>query len=77
MSMALIDQLPALPVLLPAATAVLLLLVGDHGGGEHNLNRQLLSGRIAIGSALRGRVMAIQLVLEASYGLCFQDFSSA
>ena len=68
MSMALIDQLPALPVLLPAATAVLLLLVGDHGGGQHNLQRQLLSGRIAIGSALLGLVLAIQLFLQASDG---------
>ena len=66
--MALIDQLPALPVLLPAATAVLLLLVGDHGGGQHNLQRQLLSGRIAIGSALLGLVLAIQLFLQASDG---------
>jgi multicomponent K+:H+ antiporter subunit D len=67
-SMALIDQLPALPVLLPAATAVTLLLVGDHGGGPHNLQRQRLSGRIAIGSALLGLMMAIQLFLQASDG---------
>jgi multicomponent K+:H+ antiporter subunit D len=68
-SMSLIDQLPVLPVLLPAATAVLLLLIGDHGGGEHNLRRQTLSGRVAIGSALLGLIIAIQLFLQAGDGM--------
>ena len=68
MSMGLIDQLPAAPVLLPAATAVLLLLIGDHDGSEHNLSRQTLSARIAIGSALLGLIIAIQLMLQAADG---------
>jgi len=68
MTMGLMDHLPVLPVLLPAATAIALLLIGDHGGSEHNLRRLALSSRIAIGSALLGLVIAAQLALQAADG---------
>ena len=68
MTMGLLDHLPVLAVLLPAATAILLLLVGDHGDADHNLRKLVLSSRIAIVSALIGLVIAIQLTLQAADG---------
>jgi multicomponent K+:H+ antiporter subunit D len=67
-TMGLLDQLPVLPVLLPSATAIVLLLLGDHGGGEHNLRKLVWSSRISILSALTGLVIAIQLTLQAADG---------
>ena len=46
--MGLLDHLPVLPVLLPSFTAIVLLLIGDHGGSEHNLRKLVWSSRIAI-----------------------------
>jgi len=66
--MGLLDHLPAMPVLLPSLTAIVLLLVGDHGGSEHNTRRLLLSSRISIISALIGLVIAIELIVRASGG---------
>ena len=66
--MGLLDQLPVMPVLLPSLTAIVLLLIGDHGGGEHNLRKLVLSSHISIVSALIGLVIAIQLMVQASDG---------
>jgi len=66
--MGLLDQLPVMPVLLPSLTAILLLLIGDHGGGEHNLRKLVLSSHISIVSALIGLVIAIQLMVQAADG---------
>jgi multicomponent K+:H+ antiporter subunit D len=66
--MGLLDHLPAMPVLLPSLTAIVLLLVGDHGGSEHTTRRLVLSGRISIISALIGLVIAIELIVRASGG---------
>ncbi len=65
------EHLPILPVLLPAATAVLLLLVGDHGGdahGGHGHRRLLWARRIALASVLLGLVIAARLTAEAASG---------
>jgi len=66
------QHLPALPVLLPALTAVLLLLVGDHGGDAHASHygrRQLHRARgIALASTALGLLVAILLALQASGG---------
>ncbi|MBX3644015.1 MAG: monovalent cation/H+ antiporter subunit D [Rubrivivax sp.] len=63
-------QLPVLPVLLPAATAILLLLIGDHGGDDsaHGHRRLLCARRIAQGSVLLGLVLAAALVQQAAGG---------
>ena len=63
-------QLPILPVLLPAATAILLLLIGDHGGDDtaHGHRRLLWARRIAQGSVLLGLVLAAALVHQAAGG---------
>ncbi len=66
--MGLIDHLPALPVLRPSLTAIVLLLVGDHGGSDHNLARLVLSSRIAITSAAIGLLVAIALAVQAADG---------
>ncbi len=62
---------PVLSVLLPSVTAVILLLVGDHGGdahGGHGHHRLLWARRISLGSALLGLALALALVLRAADG---------
>jgi multicomponent K+:H+ antiporter subunit D len=64
-------QLPILPVLLPAFTAIVLLLIGDHGGDEHGghgHHRLLWARRIALASVLLGLVLAVRLVEQAAGG---------
>ena len=64
-------HLPVLPVLLPALTAIVLLLLGDHGGdshGSHGHRRLLWARRIAMASALAGLVLAAVLVQRAAAG---------
>jgi multicomponent K+:H+ antiporter subunit D len=65
------DHLPILPVLLPSLTAIVLLLIGDHGGdaqGGHGHHRLLWARRISLGSATLGLALAIVLVLDADAG---------
>jgi multicomponent K+:H+ antiporter subunit D len=65
------EQLPILPVLLPAVTAVLLLLIGDHGGdahGGHGHRKLLWARRIALASVLLGLLIAARLAIEAGQG---------
>ena len=49
-------HLPILPVLLPSATAILLLLIGDHGGDDaaHGHHKLLWARRIALGVGAAG-----------------------
>jgi multicomponent K+:H+ antiporter subunit D len=64
-------HLPVLPVLLPALTAVLLLLLGDHGGdshGGHGHHKLLWARRIALVSAALGLFLAVALALRAAEG---------
>ena len=64
-------HLPILPVLLPAVTAVLLLLLGDHGGdihGGHGHHKLLWARRLALGSAALGLLIAAALVQRAATG---------
>ncbi len=65
------DHLPILPVLLPSATAILLLLIGDRGGeglGGHVHGRLRWARRIALASVLLGLLIAARLAVEASGG---------
>jgi multicomponent K+:H+ antiporter subunit D len=71
MMQALWTHLPVLPVLLPSLTAIVLLLLGDHGGdshGSHGHHRLLWARRIAVGSALTGLLLAALLVQRAATG---------
>jgi len=64
----LVTHLPVLPVLLPSATAVVLLLLGDQGGdgqGRAALARQRV---VAVVSALLGAAIAVALVTRAATG---------
>jgi len=61
------DHLPLMPVLLPALTAVLLLVVGDGAGGD--TTRQTWARRLALASVLLGAVFAFRLVEQASSGV--------
>jgi multicomponent K+:H+ antiporter subunit D len=64
-------HLPILPVLLPALTAVLLLLLGDHGGdshGGHGHHKLLWARRLALGSVALGLLIAAALVQRAASG---------
>jgi multicomponent K+:H+ antiporter subunit D len=66
-----VEHLPILPVLLPAATAIVLLILGDHGGdahGGHGHARLQWARRIALASAVLGLVIAARLVVEAAGG---------
>jgi multicomponent K+:H+ antiporter subunit D len=61
-------HLPVLPVLLPAGTAMLLLLIGDAGGdtaGSHGHRRRKWARRVAITSVTLGLLLAARLALEA------------
>ncbi len=64
-------HLAILPVLLPAATAMLLLLIGDAGGdtsGQHGHHKRKWARRIAITSVTLGLLLAARLVIEAHAG---------
>ncbi|MDH5540838.1 MAG: monovalent cation/H+ antiporter subunit D, partial [Rhizobacter sp.] len=66
------SHLPILPVLLPAGTAMLLLLLGDAGGdtaGVHVHRRRVWARRIALASATLGLLLAARLALEAHAGV--------
>jgi multicomponent K+:H+ antiporter subunit D len=69
---ALLDaHLAILPVLLPAATAIVLLLFGDAAGdtaGQHAHPKRLWARRIAIASVTLGLLLAARLALEAHAG---------
>ena len=65
-------HLPILPVLLPAGTAMLLLLIGDAGAdtaGQHGHHRRKWARRIAIVSVTLGLLLAARLAIEAHAGL--------
>jgi multicomponent K+:H+ antiporter subunit D len=65
------DHLPILPVLLPSLTAIVLLLLGDHGGdahGGHGHHKLRWARRIALASTLLFLVVAARLAVEASGG---------
>jgi len=65
------QHLPVLPVLLPAFTAMALLLIGDHGGdshGGHGHRRLLWARRLAMASVLLGALLSATLVLQAAGG---------
>jgi multicomponent K+:H+ antiporter subunit D len=61
------DHLPVLPVLLPALTAVLLLLLGD--AAEEGSARLRWARRIAMASVVLGAVLAFRLVEQAASGV--------
>jgi len=64
-------HLPILPVLLPSLTAIVLLLIGDHGGdahGGHGHHRLLWARRISLGSVALGLLLAAVLVVDADTG---------
>ena len=64
-------HLPVFPVLLPVFTAVLLLMLGDHGGdahGSHGHHRLLWARRIALASVVAGQAVAMLLALRAAAG---------
>ena len=68
---ALLSHLPVLHVLLPMATAVLLLLIGDHGGDEHGGHghvRLQAARAIALVSVLIGLGLAVLAVQRAATG---------
>ena len=65
------NHLPVLPVLLPVLTAVLLLLIGDHGGdarGGHGHRKLRWARALSVGSALAGLLIAARLVAFADGG---------
>ncbi len=65
-------NLPVLPVLLPGFTAIVLLLIGDHGNDAHDghgLRRLQRARVIAIASAALGLVWAVRLALDADQGM--------
>ena len=68
-----LQHAPVLSVLLPAFTAVVMLLLGDSSGlsaqgGAHDDRRLRWQRRLALGSVLLGAFMAVQLVWQASTG---------
>jgi multicomponent K+:H+ antiporter subunit D len=69
--MGLMDHLPALVVLLPALTAVALLLVGDGGGelDQHGNARLRWTRRVALLSVVLGAVLASSLFSRAADGV--------
>ena len=62
------QHLPVLPVLLPAATAMLLLVLGDGGGEGHGHRRLLWARRLALLSATLGLGLAVLLLRQADTG---------
>ena len=65
------SHLPVLPVLLPAFTAMALLLIGDHGGdsqGGHGHRRLRWARALSIASVLLGAVLAVALMRQAAGG---------
>jgi multicomponent K+:H+ antiporter subunit D len=69
--MPLADHLPIVPVLLPSATAIVLLLLGDHGGdlhGGHGSRKLLWARRIALASTALFLAAAVALVAGAAGG---------
>ncbi|MDN3543706.1 monovalent cation/H+ antiporter subunit D [Kinneretia asaccharophila] len=71
MMMWLKDHLAVLPVLLPAITAALLLLMGDHGAGSrsgHGHRKLLWARRLSLASAFLGLLLAAWLVQRAGSG---------
>ena len=68
-----LQHAPVLSVLLPAFTAVVMLLLGDSSGlsaqgGAHDDRRLRWQRGLALGSVLLGAFMAVQLVWQASTG---------
>ncbi len=63
-------HLPILPVLLPAFTAMALLLIGDHGGASsgHGSRHLRWARWIALGSAALGLALAATLAFEVHAG---------
>lgn len=62
-------HLPVLPVLLPAITAIALLLIGDRADdGPHGTTRWSWARRLSLLSALAGLLIAVRLVAEAADG---------
>ncbi|WP_298830950.1 monovalent cation/H+ antiporter subunit D [uncultured Piscinibacter sp.] len=64
-------HLAILPVLLPAATAMLLLLLGDAAGdtsGSHGHHRRKWARRLAMASVTLGLLLAARLAIEAHAG---------
>ncbi len=66
--MSLASQLPVLPVLLPAVTAIALLLLGDHEGSGHGHRRLRWARALALASTALGGVIALLLALQADTG---------
>ena len=65
------SHMAILPVLLPAFTAMLLLLIGDHGGdarGGHGHHRLRWARWIALGSTTLLLLLAARLAIEADVG---------
>lgn len=65
------SHLAVLPVLLPAFTAMALLLIGDHGGdahGGHGHHRLRWARWLALASTTLGLLLAARLALEADTG---------
>ena len=64
-------HLPILPVLLPAFSAMALLLIGDHGGGvsSHGSRRLRWARVIALASAALGLALAVALAFEVHAGV--------
>ena len=56
------------PVLLPAATAILLLLMGDDGGDSHDSAAMQRNRRLALGSTVMGALVAVALLVQADTG---------
>jgi multicomponent K+:H+ antiporter subunit D len=66
-----LEHLPILPVLLPAATAIVMLLLGDHGGDDqagHSHPSLVWCRRIALGSTLLFVLIAALLFSGAAAG---------
>ena len=63
-------HLPVLPVLLPSITAIVLLLIGDHGGEDaaHGHRKLLWARRLALASVFAGLLIAARLVADAADG---------